>query len=1143
MARGMTQDAFLDFLIRELYISYCSDDQKKKIISYLMGERNTVEVVPHFQKSYFPYGFLATIEDQFRSEFGEMAKRAYRLLGRMCPDRLIYNKEYEKHAFRTYKAAGMDETFVFKAISYKIHQHLRFPAYELEQIRKEMEGSRKDLSDLAEAFRCYEELIDKKIRMEETKRKQESVDFLVLKAFGMVWFDQDKEKAREYRRMTERAIFAVLKAAYGHRGLRMIKELGLFSEETNELYQDVKADDLGTSKTDQENVLMGISYVFYQKSERIEDVLKLCMMMMGPHRYCDSLRLSFRTVYERVNQIKLPISEKVKLAASSCFLSNCPAMEQFDKICVQAAAWLTECYEHDRDVVLELYQEFSKENMVEAFPLLAILMREESFMKEAEVDNKVIGYFEMHSGLSFFYKGNQIGDYSLLQKERLDLNELEFRIRKKGRSYQELIAVCAIMFDYSLSARNVFRLLIAREFIWNYQSYFAGMEGFSKREPVKDKNSQETIAYYFERLAGNAGIPLVLRTYAEKGRGNQWKGFTLFAKAHREEAEAVFCEVRDTQTDNIMNFVEAFYTEDIGMSQEALVLTMENRLKTVVNAMEEFIKNRESEVRSYVEALKKSKNKNTREAVVRLIKLWDDEKIAGKLNEITELEKLTELVKEMYVPKNRSKIPYVDQLDLTGVKLQNSEKKADAILLEFYLSEYMLLKEVYSIKTCEKIREFLDETSLHQLVKDIYVQWLRDGADTKVKNLLIPYAISADVSDVTELKKQIDQWTENSRGALAAFAVSALAFNRSDLSLLIIDGISKKSKNKQVRAAAENAMEKAAATLEITKEALGDLIIPNLGFNRNRERIFDYGSRTFKGVLTEKLEVFVYDETGKQLKNLPKPGAKDDQTLATAEAAAFKDLKKQLKTVVNNQKVRLEEAVITGRRWTRTQWEKLFVDNPVMNGFAIGLIWEEVDEAGVILGTFRYMEDGSFNSPEEEEYELRDDSEILLLHPLDIPKKLLETWKNQLEDYEVKQPILQLTMPVYQLTEEELDEKHLARYESAQVYFGTIRGVMDKYSWNRTSVVDGGCYEGYYYEDTASGIGIQMTFDFLYVGMVSDETVKVGYLEFYKKGTIEYGSYTYDEITDENRILPREVPAKLLSFALMIGDLIAQKAI
>ena len=61
------------------------------------------------------------------------------------------------------------------------------------------------------------------------------------------------------------------------------------------------------------------------------------------------------------------------------------------------------------------------------------------------------------------------------------------------------------------------------------------------------------------------------------------------------------------------------------------------------------------------------------------------------------------------------------------------------------------------------------------------------------------------------------------------------------------------------------------------REELSDKIVPSLGFDKNGERIFDYGTRKFKVILTPSLEIEVYDEKDKKLKNLPAPGKRDDE--------------------------------------------------------------------------------------------------------------------------------------------------------------------------------------------------------------------------------------------------------------------------
>ena len=143
--------------------------------------------------------------------------------------------------------------------------------------------------------------------------------------------------------------------------------------------------------------------------------------------------------------------------------------------------------------------------------------------------------------------------------------------------------------------------------------------------------------------------------------------------------------------------------------------------------------------------------------------------------------------------------------------------------------------------------------------------------------------------------------------------------------------------------------------------------------------------------LVPALQTEVYDGTGKRLKNMPTPGVHDDPEKAQEANRAYKSMKKQLKTVIENQKQRFIQMLSGGRLWNTDDWKRLFVKNPVMHQFASGLIWgiyeknmAQTDttvlgskescpvENNVLCGTspllkksFRYMEDGSFNRSEE----------------------------------------------------------------------------------------------------------------------------------------------------------------------------------
>lgn len=419
----------------------------------------------------------------------------------------------------------------------------------------------------------------------------------------------------------------------------------------------------------------------------------------------------------------------------------------------------------------------------------------------------------------------------------------------------------------------------------------------------------------------------------------------------------------------------------------------------------------------------------------------------------------------------------------------------------------------------------LEPGELGAYVAELFNKWLESGAEAKKKWVLYAASIHGGTRIVDVFRRQIQEWPQHARGAMAAEAVKALALNGSSAALLYVDQISRKFKFRQVKTAAGEALEYAASTLGISKAELEDRIVPNLGFDESLKRTFDYGTRSFSVYLTTALELEIFDESDKKLKNLPAPGKRDEEEKAAAAYADFKEMKKQLKTVVSNQKMRLEQALTAERLWTSGAWEELFVKNPVMHQFAIGLIWGTY-EKGVLKDTFRYMEDGSFNTKDEDEFTLPGDAQIGLVHPIELSKEDLAVWKEQLSDYEIIQPIEQLERPVYRITEEEAETAELTRFGGKLLNGLSLSGKLQGMGWYRGSVQDAGVYYTFYRED--GEMGVELEFSGCYVGDENDEVTVYG-ASFYRAGTVKRGSYVYDTIKKENQHKLDEVSPRYFS--------------
>lgn len=432
-------------------------------------------------------------------------------------------------------------------------------------------------------------------------------------------------------------------------------------------------------------------------------------------------------------------------------------------------------------------------------------------------------------------------------------------------------------------------------------------------------------------------------------------------------------------------------------------------------------------------------------------------------------------------------------------------------------------------KGSQRLAEELQEQELSLYVNELFDKWINDNAEAKKKWVLYVASIYGGLEIVNKLIHNIEDWPKISRGAIAAEAVMALALNPSPAALLKVDNYARKFKFKQVKTAAGKAMDFAAEQLGVTRDVLEDKIVPNLGFDENMERVFDYGTRKFIVTLDTELNLQVRDaESGKKYKNIPAPGKNDTEEIAKASQKEYKALKRELKAVVVSQKTRLELALSASRMWTVKQWKALFVEKPVMHKFAMSLIWGEYQDNQFVRG-FRYMEDGTFNTVEEDELDLEEiKGTIGLVHPIELTEEQRQQWAEQLEDYEIEQPFNQLDRAVYYITEEEKEALRLDRFGGKLINDYSLYGKLTKFGWYRGSVQDAGGFYTMYREDVGIGLGVELHFSETCVGMMNEE-ITIYDARFYKAGIIQHGSYIYDEVTKDNAILLKDIPARYFS--------------
>ena len=203
-----------------------------------------------------------------------------------------------------------------------------------------------------------------------------------------------------------------------------------------------------------------------------------------------------------------------------------------------------------------------------------------------------------------------------------------------------------------------------------------------------------------------------------------------------------------------------------------------------------------------------------------------------------------------------------------------------------------------------------------------------------------------------------------------------------------------------------------------------------------------------------------------------------------------------------------------------------------MHRFATGLVWGVYD-GDTLVETFRYMDDGTFNTVDEDEYELPEKASITLVHPIDLSAETLARWKEQLDDYEVVQPLPQLTAPVVTLDSSDRNGKRIIRYNGIVALSGKIAGMAKKYNMVRGEVLDAGSYTCFHWVDKCLNVAALLNFEYMYMGQEYNDTVTLGEVLFYRLGEDQL---TDDEPKDNVLLDVSDVPSRFVSSVLGVFD-------
>ena len=228
---------------------------------------------------------------------------------------------------------------------------------------------------------------------------------------------------------------------------------------------------------------------------------------------------------------------------------------------------------------------------------------------------------------------------------------------------------------------------------------------------------------------------------------------------------------------------------------------------------------------------------------------------------------------------------------------------------------------------------------------------------------------------------------------------------------------------------ADDILHEAALMRNLTEDEIVFKLIPNFGFDKNSDKIIE--DNKYKLIINNN-EAELFDiEKNKILKSYPKNMSSDLKE-------KIKYLKKEISFTIKNQNFNLIKLLMSGKKYNYRFFKEIFIDNVLMNKFAINLIWNMHIENKVY--TFRYSGDGSYSNENDESIIIDENSYISLASPFEMEKETISKWKDQLNDYDLYQPIMQFST----INIDDLNET-LNKLKVIETNYGLLKRFVHKY--------------------------------------------------------------------------------------------------
>ncbi|CRF33525.1 hypothetical protein BRSU_1499 [Brachyspira suanatina] len=415
-------------------------------------------------------------------------------------------------------------------------------------------------------------------------------------------------------------------------------------------------------------------------------------------------------------------------------------------------------------------------------------------------------------------------------------------------------------------------------------------------------------------------------------------------------------------------------------------------------------------------------SKDTNKKVMALKKKLETE-YSKELSSVTDnynfktIEEVEKYVENNYNKKDDKKVSFIN--DNYKVLIKDKSREVENKVLKYIYLEYLVLKRDIKILTqVDNIVNLLDKESFVEFIKNIYNETNKEtaafiygiyGGDKAIKNIY---------------KKEKD-----SKLSLLIIKLNI----ESKYALRILHEIYSNTKKSEVRYEAYNLIDEVIKKMNISYNEFELRFSPDFSFNSKGEKVLN---EDYKLILNSDYSLSLFDiKNNKELKKAP-------QNLPEDLKEEITKLRKEIPSFMKNTASLLAVLLASGEKYSYDIFKDIFINNAIMNRFASSLIWNLYDKDDNFVTTFRYSGDGSYSNCEDEEVKIDDNSFVSLASPIEMDDETINKWRKQLEDYEIAQPLQQLT--IIKLDKDNL-KNELEKIDNSEIAYGTFKAFGARY--------------------------------------------------------------------------------------------------